>query len=199
MDIFNRLRAWAISRGIAKQKPDRNGFVANITEELGEYLEAFKSGDQNGKIDAIADIRVFCATELVKEGYDIEKVDNEVLCVVESRIGAWDETNNKFQKDMSNEAMANWYEPDYDKCKDGSVPDEEISDTRKLIKYNYEQNFETLDYRLKLMLDDDSIIVFDKYNETIGIHDMMRQIEKYDFEVIKSILEEKNFKLKKEI
>lgn len=118
MNIFDRLRAWAISRGIAMQQPDRNGFVANITEELGEYLEAFKNGDQDGKIDAIADIRVFCATELVKEGYDIEKVDNEVLLVVESRIGEWDETNNKFQKDTSEEAKANWYEPCYKKCKE---------------------------------------------------------------------------------
>lgn len=113
MNISNRLRAWAISRGIAKQEPNRNAFVANITEELGEYLEAFKKGNQNEIVDAIADIRVFCATELVKMGYDIEKVDNEVLMVIESRVGVWDDVNGKFQKDESKEAIAEWYEPDY--------------------------------------------------------------------------------------
>ena len=118
MDIFNRLRAWAISRGIAKQEPNRNAFVANITEELGEYLEAFKSGNQNEIVDAIADIRVFCATELVKMGYDIEKVDNEVLKVVESRTGEWDDINNKFQKDTSPEAKLGWHEPYYGLCRE---------------------------------------------------------------------------------
>ena len=73
MNIFHRLRAWTISRGIAAQEPNRNAFCANITEELGEYLEAFKSGNQNEVIDAIADIRVFCATELVKMGYEHRK------------------------------------------------------------------------------------------------------------------------------
>lgn len=118
MNVFNRLRAWAISRGISEQQPDRNGFVANITEELGEYLDAFKNSDEDGIVDAIADIRVFCATELVKMGYDIEMVDSEVTKVIESRIGEWDETNNKFQKDTSEEAKANWYEPCYRKCKE---------------------------------------------------------------------------------
>ena len=118
MNIFNRLRAWTISRGIAKQEPNRNAFCANITEELGEYLEAFKRGDENEIIDAIADIRVFCATELVKMGYDIELVDDEVLKVIESRVGEWDEVNNKFQKDTSLEAKLNWYEPVYKNCKE---------------------------------------------------------------------------------
>lgn len=118
MNIFSRLRAWSNERGITKQQPDRNGFCSNITEELGEYLDAFKNSDVDGVVDAIADIRVFCATELVKMGYDIEKVDNEVLLVVESRIGEWDETNNKFQKNMSKEAKANWYTPEYNNCKE---------------------------------------------------------------------------------
>ena len=118
MNIANRLRAWCISRGIAKQEPNRNAFCANITEELGEYLEAFKIGNKNDVIDAIADIRVFCATELTKMGYDIDKVDNEVLLVIESRIGEWDDTNNKFQKDMSKEAVSQWHIADYSKCKE---------------------------------------------------------------------------------
>ncbi len=118
MNTFNRLRTWAVDRGIADQQPDRNGFVANITEELGEYLEAFKKGNVNDVVDAIADIRVFCATELVKMGYDIEKVEDEVLCVIESRTGSWDATNNKFQKDMSTKATSNWHFANYKDCKE---------------------------------------------------------------------------------
>ena len=119
MTISDRLRAWSISRGIAKQEPNRNAFVANITEELGEYLEAFKKGDEDEVVDAIADIRVFCATELVKMGYNIDKVDEEVLQVIESRTGEWNEEMGKFIKDQSEEAKANWYEPDYiNKCRE---------------------------------------------------------------------------------
>ena len=113
MTISDRLRAWSISRGIAKQEPNRNAFVANITEELGEYLEAFKKGNEDEVVDAIADIRVFCATELVKMGYNIDRVDEEVLQVIESRTGEWNEEMGKFIKDTSEEAKAGWYEPFY--------------------------------------------------------------------------------------
>ena len=118
MDIFNRYRAWAIRTGIADQEPNRNGYIANKVEELGEYAEAMKQGKEYDAVDAIADSITFDCTELVKMGYDIEKVLNEVLMVVESRVGTWDNVNNKFQKDMSDEAKANWYSPRYDLCKE---------------------------------------------------------------------------------
>lgn len=118
LNVFERWRDWADNRGISKQTPDRNGYIANKVEELGEYAEAMKKNDENEAIDAIADSMTFDATELVKMGYDIERVIAEVLLVIESRTGKWDELNNKFQKDMSAEAVAKWYIPDYVKnCK----------------------------------------------------------------------------------
>ena len=118
MNVFSRLKGWSDSRGISQQIPNRNGYIANKVEELGEYADAMKLSDENEAIDAIADSMVFDATELVKMGYDIEKVLNEVLLVVESRTGVWDDYNNKFQKDKSPEAQARWYKPDYiNNCK----------------------------------------------------------------------------------
>ena len=118
MNIFDRARAWAIDRHIADQEPSRNAYIANIVEELGEYAEAMKEQDESESIDAIADIIVFSLTELTKMGYDSEKVMDEVLKVVESRVGKWDEVNNKFQKDLSEEARLNWYKPNYKSCKE---------------------------------------------------------------------------------
>ena len=118
MNIFKRLKNWSDSRGISKQEPNRNGFVANITEELGEFLEATKKGDVEESIDAIADIIVFSATELVKRGYSIEKVMNQVLLEIESRTGEWDKVNNKFQKYLTEEAKALWVKADYSNAKE---------------------------------------------------------------------------------
>lgn len=118
MNIFKRLKDWSDSRGISQQEPNRNGYIANKVEELGEYAEAMKKGNENEAVDAIADSMVFDATELVKMGYNIELVLNEVLKVVESRDGKWDVINNKFQKDTSPDAQAKWYEPNYVKVED---------------------------------------------------------------------------------
>jgi hypothetical protein len=50
-------------------------------------------------------------------GYDILCVMNEVMLVLESRTGEWNDELGKFIKDESDEAKAKWYEPDYSKCK----------------------------------------------------------------------------------
>ena len=135
MSNSKRLKDWSDSRGISQQEVSVNdwsaitpvldtihsslkengvqGYVLNKIEELVEYCEAMRDGDENGAVDAIADSSVFDATELVKMGYDIDKTMNEVLMVVESRTGQWDESLGKFIKDGSPE-----YEPDYVKnCK----------------------------------------------------------------------------------
>jgi len=141
MDIFKRLHNWSDSRGIAQQKVaqanwamveyeladtydvlkddlDVSGYVLNKMEELIEYTQAMRKGDENEVVDAIADSSVFDATELTKMGYDIELTMNEVLMVVESRKGQWDDGLGKFMKDKSPEAIEKWYEPNYIKnCK----------------------------------------------------------------------------------
>ena len=133
--IYNRLKWWSDSRCISTQKVSVNdwnqvyieldetysvlvangtkGYVLHKLEELIEYVEAKRDADENGVIDAICDSRVFDATELLKEGYDIEKCDNEVLMVVESRTGMWSDKLDKFIKDTSKEAISRRYKPDY--------------------------------------------------------------------------------------
>ena len=118
MNIFKRLKAWSDSRGISRQEPNRNGFNANIVEELGEFLDAAKKNDIGESVDAIADIMVFSATELVKMGYNIEKVMDQVLLEIESRTGEWDDKNKKFQKYLTDEAKALWVKADYTKAKE---------------------------------------------------------------------------------
>ncbi len=140
MQIFKRLKDWSDSRGISAQKVTENdwgyvedflksghthlknrkigGYVLNKIEELEEYSEAMKRGNINDAVDAIADSMVFDSTELSKMDFDNELVMDEVLKVVESRTGQWDDEMGKFMKDKSPEAQAKWYEPNYVKnCK----------------------------------------------------------------------------------
>ena len=140
MNVFSRLKGWSDSRGISQQPVSQNdwqtvrdsleiqhkllkltgvkGYVLNALEELVEYADAMLVGDENGAVDAILDGGVFGATELVKMRYDIEKSYDEVLKVVESRTGRWDDAIGKFQKDKSPEAVARWYQPNYiENCK----------------------------------------------------------------------------------
>ncbi len=135
LNTFERLKGWSDSRGISQQAlPQQDyglasevllevhsrlqnrgvsGYILNKLEELEEYAIAMHGGHENDVIDAIADSMVFDSTELVKMGYDIEKTTDEVLKVVESRTGKWDESLGKFMKDKSPEAQARWYNPDY--------------------------------------------------------------------------------------
>ena len=111
---FERIKEWSDERLITQQEPDRNGFVSMIVEELGEFLE---SKDDNGRIDAMADIIVFAYGEIAKYGYDGDKVMNEVIKEISSRVGSYSEETKKWQKDKSPEAQANWYTADFSGCK----------------------------------------------------------------------------------
>ena len=116
MTNFTRIKEWSDERLITQQDPDRNGFVSMIVEELGEFLE---SKDDNGRIDAMADIIVFAYGEMAKYGYDGDRVMDEVIKEISSRVGAYDPETKKWQKDRSPEAQANWYTADLDSCKVG--------------------------------------------------------------------------------
>lgn len=111
---FKRIKEWSDERLITQNTPDKNGFIAMIVEELGEFLE---SPDIEGRIDAMADIIVFCYGEIAKYGYDGDKVMDEVIKEISSRVGAYDEATKKWQKDKSPEAQANWYKADFTVCK----------------------------------------------------------------------------------
>ena len=100
---FERIKDWSDERLITQQEPDRNGFVAMIVEELGEFIA---SDSIDGRIDAMADIIVFAYGEIAKYGYDGDKVMNEVIKEISSRVGAYDPATKKWQKDKSPEAQA---------------------------------------------------------------------------------------------
>jgi len=110
---FERIKVWSDERLITQQAPDRNGFLAMIVEELGEFLEA-KS--DHGRIDAMGDIIVFCYGEMVKYGYHGDKVMDEIIKEISSRVGSYNEETKKWQKDTSDSAKANWYQADFSRC-----------------------------------------------------------------------------------
>ena len=118
MSNFERIKAWSDERLITQQTPDRNGFVAMITEELGEFIAA---QTEEERIDAMADIIVFAYGEIAKYGYDGDKVMNEVIKEIDSRVRAYDPATKKWQKDKSPEAQANWYTADLASCKLRSI------------------------------------------------------------------------------
>jgi predicted HAD superfamily Cof-like phosphohydrolase len=114
MSNFTRIKAWSDERLITQQTPDRNGFVAMIVEELGEFIAA---QTEEERIDAMADIIVFAYGEIAKYGYDGDKVMDEVIKEIDSRVGAYDPATKKWQKNKSPEAQANWYTADLASCK----------------------------------------------------------------------------------
>lgn len=114
MTNFERIKEWSDERLITQQEPDRNGFLAMIVEELGEFLE---SKDVEGRIDAMADIIVFAYGEMAKYGYHGDKVMNEVIKEISSRVGSYSPETKKWQKDKSPEAQAKWYTANFSNCK----------------------------------------------------------------------------------
>lgn len=111
---FERIKEWSDERLITQQEPDRNGFLAMIVEELGEFLDA---KDTEGRIDAMADIIVFAYGEMAKYGYNGDKVMDEVIKEISSRTGAYNPETKKWQKDKSPEAQAKWYTANFSNCK----------------------------------------------------------------------------------
>ena len=111
---FERIKDWSDERLITQQEPDRNGFVSMIVEELGEFIA---SPDTEGRIDAMADIIVFAYGEIAKYGYHGDKVMDEVIREISSRVGAYSPDTKKWQKDTSPEAQAKWYQADFTDCK----------------------------------------------------------------------------------
>jgi len=111
---FERIKEWSDERLITQNPPSREGFCAMITEELGEFLE---SSDTEGRIDAMADIIVFAYGEMAKYGYHGDKVMDEVIKEISSRVGSYNEDAKKWIKDKSPEAQAKWYKADFSLCK----------------------------------------------------------------------------------
>ena len=111
---FTRIKQWSDERLITQQEPDRNGFISMIIEECGEFLASDTTED---RIDAMADMIVFCYGEIAKYGYDGDKVMDEVIKEISSRTGSYSPETKKWQKDKSPEAQAKWYSANFNNCK----------------------------------------------------------------------------------
>ena len=70
---------------------------------------------ENEKVDAYCDIVVFAVGAIMKLGYDPELALLEVAKEINSRKGEM--VHGKFEKDLSEEAKANWYKADFTNCK----------------------------------------------------------------------------------
>ena len=71
---LNELKDWSNIRGLLELKHNRNGFNANITEELAEKLAGHIADDIHEVVDAICDVSVFSVNEIYKIGYAADEV-----------------------------------------------------------------------------------------------------------------------------
>lgn len=93
-------------------------FVSNSAiDNIAEKGEEFKEMIADEVVDAYCDIVVFSIGAIMKLGYEPNSALAEAAKEINSRVGSM--VNGKFEKDLSDEAKANWYKADYSKCKRG--------------------------------------------------------------------------------
>lgn len=56
--------------------------------------------------------------EIITMGYNPYDCMDETIKEISSRTGKWNESKGKWIKDTSDEAKANWYKANYDRCKE---------------------------------------------------------------------------------
>jgi len=93
-----------------KLKTELSGFVSDLMEE-GIAVATPKPPTKEDRADAYCDIITFAVGALLKLGYDPEKAIIECGKEINSRAGSM--VDGKFEKDLSDEAKANWYKADY--------------------------------------------------------------------------------------
>ena len=131
MNIVNAVRDWNFERGLASQPYNDMTEVKNITEEL---LEAIGCKDDDitkwiteeimmhenivepptveDKIDAYADIIVFCIGAILKLGYEPNLVLKEVIKEINSRGGSMG-IDGKWIKEITGDE----YKANFSTCK----------------------------------------------------------------------------------
>lgn len=129
MNIFKRIIKWGEEKKIFQSKFNHNKEASFIIEELLESTGKYNSisarqkseeiseeilkngsGTKEEIIDAFADIIVFSTGAIVKNGYDPEKVMDEVLKEIESRTGKI--IDGKFVKNTS----IKMYKANFSRC-----------------------------------------------------------------------------------
>ncbi|MBT8349171.1 MAG: hypothetical protein HKP62_06985 [Sulfurovum sp.] len=88
-------------------------FMCDVTlDGVAENAIDFQDMPTSEQVDAYADICVFAIGAMLKLGYDPEKALLEVGKEINSRTGRI--VDGKFEKDLSEEAIAKHYKADYD-------------------------------------------------------------------------------------
>lgn len=83
-----------------------------VVEGIAKNVVPFEDISKAEQVDAYADICVFAIGAMLKLGYDPEKALIEVGKEINSRVGKI--VDGKFEKDLSEEAVAKHYKADYD-------------------------------------------------------------------------------------
>lgn len=69
LDILVELEKWRAERKLSTES-QREGYIRNVMEELGELAEAIKTNSEHEYIDALCDIVVFAGNCVNKEKFD---------------------------------------------------------------------------------------------------------------------------------
>lgn len=93
---------------------DRFTYIEKIVFCLGEFLDA---DSVDLRVQSLANMIIISYNELIKIGFDPDKVMSEVMLELNSRTGAYSEETKKWQKFKTPEAMALWYEADFTNCR----------------------------------------------------------------------------------
>lgn len=115
MSALKELKRFQTDRGLHLKPFELKAYYNNTIEELQELADGVANDDINEQVDALADVAVFALGDIMKLGYDPEKVLLEVAKEINSRVGTF--VDGKFQKDKSQEAQANWYKADFSGCR----------------------------------------------------------------------------------
>ena len=115
MEALKELKRFQTDRGLHRKQMLPSDLFRNIGEEIGEFTEAYEYWNEEGMVDALADICVFAMGDIMKLGYDPEKVFEEVGKEINSREGEF--INGKFTKFKTPEAVAKWYKADFTGCR----------------------------------------------------------------------------------
>lgn len=57
-ELIEKIEQWGYDRGIIGNSDTRNGQLEKLYEEVDELVEAYRTGDKDGEIDAVGDIVV---------------------------------------------------------------------------------------------------------------------------------------------
>lgn len=93
-------------------KAQIGGFITSLVE-LGIATVSSTVINNHDQVDAFADIITFSTGAILKLGHDPLIAIEECGKEINSRVGEM--VDGKFEKDLSDEAKANWYKADYNK------------------------------------------------------------------------------------